>query len=370
MVVDRQLADARRERIRAVLAERGSARVAELASLLQVTEITIRRDLERLEGAGALERVHGGARLAPGVSAGVPDAADTSRLRPRYSGQVAMLVPALDFYWPSVARGAESEAKKYGLRLMLCGDSYESTDERPALAPLFESADVMGVLAVPNEERGNAADVIAWIGEQTQPCVLMEREAVDPRTHAPVESVVSDHALGAEMAVRHLWDLGHRDIGLVVSRDSPTTRKIRIGFERVLAELGIGPAVDTMIPSTRTPGFAAAVEAVVEAVRASAVTALLVHSDREAMALAQALEVRGIKVPGDISLVAYDDEVAGMFVPALTAVRPAREMLGQAAISLLVGRLGDPARPVHRVLISPELHVRESTARPARRTRR
>jgi DNA-binding LacI/PurR family transcriptional regulator len=363
MVVDRQLADARRQRIAAVLAERGSARVADLARICAVATITIRRDLRRMEADGLIERVHGGARVVPGDSAPGYGSGDPPMAEPHLRGQVAMLVPALDFYWPSVARGAEAEARRYGLRLMLRGDSYGSLDERPMLAPLFESTDVTGVLAVLNQDRPDAADVIEWVGRRRQPCILLEREAVAPSTHQPVESVVSDHSLGAEMAVRYLWELGHRDIGLVVSRESPTTRKIRIGFTRVCDELGIDTArqVDAVIPSTRTPGFAAAADAVVESLRDRPSTALLVHSDREAMGLAQCMEVCGMKVPRDVSIVAYDDEVASMFSPALTAIRPAREALGRAAVRLLVERLCDPGRPVHRVLISPELHIREST---------
>ncbi|MCL1840275.1 MAG: substrate-binding domain-containing protein [Propionibacteriaceae bacterium] len=358
MTVERQLGDSRRERIVALLAERGSARVSDLAAHFHVTNITIRRDLERLEATGVVERVHGGARLVAESGAAFGAGAEGAQ----FEGHVAMLVPALDFYWPSVARAAKAQARKFGLRLMLRGDSYDSTDERPVLEPLFASSDMVGLLAVPNADSANAEGVIAWIDQRAQPCVLMEREAVDPDTHEPVESVVSDHALGAEMAVRHLWGLGHRDIGLVVSRTSPTTRKIRIGFGRVCAELGIAPALDALIPSSRTPGFADAAGEVIDALRTRVCTALLVHSDREAMALVGLMETAGLRVPQDVSVVAYDDEVASMFIPALTAVRPAREMLGQAAIDLLVARLADPGRPHHRMVISPELHVRESTA--------
>jgi DNA-binding LacI/PurR family transcriptional regulator len=348
--------------------------VAELASAAEVTAVTIRRDLKLLDDMGLVERVHGGARaveaateaqVTPAGSVASASSVVPAAL-PQLDGHLAMLVPSLDFYWPVVVRAAEAEARRFGLRLTLRGDSYENVDERPALAPLFEAPHVRGVLAVPNVEGTHAADVIDWIAEQSQPCVLMEREATAGPDHQPVESVVSDHALGAEMAVRHLWNLGHRRIGLVVSRTSPTTRKVKIGFERVCEELGLDfeGCPSALIPDTRTIGFATAADDVIDQVVASDTTGLLVHSDREAMALVQHLELRGLRVPRDISVIAYDDEVAEMFTPALTAIRPARGALGQAGVSLLVSRLIDPDRTVHRVTISPRLHVRESTAPP------
>ena len=95
-------------------------------------------------------------------------------------------------------------------------------------------------------------------------------------------------------------------------------------------------------------------------------TALLVHADREAMALVQCCQEHGIDVPGDLSIIAYDDEVAGLFSPPLTAVRPPRSSIGRAAVDLMVQRLEDPLRPVHRVAVSPTLNVRESSACPRR----
>ena len=102
---------------------------------------------------------------------------------------------------------------------------------------------------------------------------------------------------------------------------------------------------------------------------ASGTTALLVHADREASAIVQHCQEVGIDVPGELSVIAYDDEVAGLFTPPLTAVRPPRTSIGRAAMGLAVDRLRDAGRPAHRVIITPKLNIRESTAvRPASTT--
>jgi len=83
------------------------------------------------------------------------------------------------------------------------------------------------------------------------------------------------------------------------------------------------------------------------------------------MALVQRCEMRGLTVPDDLSVVAYDDQVAEICTPALTAVRPPLQAIGRAAVRLIADRLADPDRPAHRVVISPSLQIRRSTARPA-----
>lgn len=345
----------RRAELLSVLNADNALRASDLAAQLGVSVMTIRRDLVRLQREGLVTRVHGGAILPPAPVA-VP--ADVAR-----PGKIAILVPSLDFYWPSVARGAEAAAKRHGLKLLLRGDSYDSGDERPALAPLFAMNEVVGVGAAINTLGPHSADVLAWLAQQTKPVVLIEREATLGPAQQAVESVVTDHAEGARLAAHHLRELGHHRIGCVVSRSSPTTHKIMVGWGQACHELGLTSdqtSVDE-VPAHFNAGFAPAITAIIERYLAAGITGLLVHSDREAIAMTQLIEARGLRVPADLSIISYDDEVAGLFSPALTAVRPARDALGAAAVDLLVDRLAEPRRPTHRVIISPELFAREST---------
>ena len=96
------------------------------------------------------------------------------------------------------------------------------------------------------------------------------------------------------------------------------------------------------------------------------ITGLLVHSDPEAMAFVDLALTRGISIPEDLSIIAYDDEVAGLFSPALTAVRPPRRSIGRAAVRLATDRIADPRRPTHRIMISPSLRIRDSVSQPRR----
>jgi len=367
----------RRAQLLDALQRQGTVRVSELTDVLGVTPITIRRDIAQLAREGLVQRVHGGATLLthdeddgdePAGATGATAATGAGGAIPEPLGlrTVGIFVPSLDYYWPEVVRGAEEEARIHGLRIVLRGSSYESDDDRPQLARLIEQAGVDGLVIAPRMSAPSAAETMDWLAATGVPIVLVERTATVGPHHAAVESVVSDHALGAALAVRHLASLGHRKVGLVISGQSPTSPHVRRGWLEAVDECGCAAAetVDAVVPSPRSPEWEPALDSVLDECLATGTTALLVHADAEAMAIVQRCEARGISVPGDISVVAYDDEVAGLFSPALTAVRPPRQSIGRAAVQLLAARLAEPERPAHRIMISPSLRVRESSAPP------
>ena len=381
------LAVDRRAQVLDLLQRTGSARVSDLTEALGVTAVTVRRDIAHLADAGLVRRVHGGVTL---LGADEGDGTDRAPEQPQgavatprpaagagavgragtvggtgtvgRAGTVGMLVPSLDYYWPGVARGVEAAARARGLGVVLRGSSYESDDDRPQLERLVQQVGAGGLVAAPRTDTPTAAATLAWLASTGVPTVLAERSAAPGPQHAAFDSVHSDHAEGAEAAVRHLVELGHTRVGLVVSGHSPTGPNLRRGWLEATA--GLTRTLDLATPDPGRPGWDQAVAHVVESCRSTRTTALLVHADATAIALVQALEQHGVEVPRRLSVVAYDDEVAGLFSPALTAVRPHRHALGRAAVELLAARIADPARPTHRLLITPSLRVRESTAPP------
>lgn len=356
------LATERRTHVLTALARDGAVRISQLIEELGVAPVTLRRDLAEMEKSGLLIRVHGGAvppKDGPVLpSAPAPLAAAT--------GTIAVLVPSLNYYWPGVVRGMESEAKARGLKLLLRGASYELQDERPVLERLINSEEISGLIVAPNTDTPHAQDVVQWLAASEIPYVLVERDAVTLPGGEPVESTTTDHALGAVLAARHLASLGHERVGLVLSRNSPTSRKITAGWRQACAELELKPSrhIETNVPDRLSPDFTAEVNTALDSMMDAGITGLLVHSDPEAMAVVDLALNRGISVPDDLSIIAYDDEVAQLFTPALTAISPPRASVGRSAVDLLVRRIANPDRPVHRVTLSPQLIVRESTAAP------
>lgn len=381
---DSLLPTSRRELLLDLLRQHGTIRLRDVVAQTGVSAITVRRDIAQLADEGLLRRVHGGATLledagaqrpgepgAAGDAASGDDAGDPAG-RPGkgggYRGRIGMLVPSLDYYWPDVVRTAEQTARAAGLRLVLRGSSYESDDDRQQLLRLVERG-VAGIIVAPRLDVPTAAETLAWLDSLDIPVVLVEREGAEEVHRTPLESVETDHVLGARMAVRHLAELGHRRIGLVHTLHSPHSAAIRAGWVAELAHLGLpGPdqpgVLEVVVPDKKDPTWDSALDPIPEACRATGTTALLVHADPEAMSVAQHAEEQGLEVPRDLSIVAYDDEVVSLFSPPMTAVRPPRKSVGRAAVELVVARLADPGRPTHRVVITPSLRVRGTSTPP------
>ncbi|GAA1312101.1 substrate-binding domain-containing protein [Saccharothrix xinjiangensis] len=354
---------ARRQWLLEHLAGRGVLRITHIARIMGVTPVTVRRDVSDLAAEGLVERVHGGVRLVSGPAAAAG----------RWSGAtpaIGMVVPSLDYYWPEVIRGAQDAAQENRARLVLRGASYRVDEVRHQVEWMIGNGAVDALLVAPPTRGAEAEGLVAWLTALPVPVVLVERAAVTGPYRRHVESVRTDHAAGAELAVRHLHGEGHRRVGLVVSTTSPTSGHVREGWHRATSDLALPPAPELLVSAYYEPGWGVDVDRVLDLCAEQGVTALVVHSDREAVSLVQRAEERGLHVPGDLAVVAYDDEVARFAHPPLTAVRPPKYAVGGTAVELALDRLAHGAdRPVRRVVLSSELRERGSTGSPARALR-
>lgn len=361
MTVDRLFNVQRQERLLDELRRNGAVRVSALAQELGVSELTIRRDIAALAGRNLVAKVHGGATLPNHIRP-----ASTSR-RPGVRFAVGMVVPSLDFYWPPIVAGARAAAAALGVTIQLRGSSYDPDEDRRQIGHLVEANQVQGLLLAPRLDGECADELTDWIGHLPVPTILVEREPQRwTATPRQIEWVRSDHALGMQIAVHHLYEHGHRRIGLVLSRGSPTSAHLRRGWHIGCADLAIPDAmVVTESVALGTPGHREIIRAILAECRRSRVTALVVHSDPDALSIAQYCADHGLTIPDDLALVSYDDEVAHLGEPALTAVRPPKHHVGRLAVELMVSRLLDgDRRPSQRVLVAPELVVRGSSLSP------
>jgi DNA-binding LacI/PurR family transcriptional regulator len=348
----------RQERLLAEIRGRGAVRVRDLARELGVSELTIRRDISALAERGLVSKVHGGATLpAHGQASGQPRPAATRFI-------IGMVVPSLDFYWPPIVAGARAAAAVLGVSIRLRGSTYEPAEDRRQIGRLVDAQQVQGLLLAPNLEGDDADEILEWIGRLSVPTILVERQ---PRRWTPstrhLEWVRSDHALGLEIAVHHLRRQGHQRIGLVLADGSPTSTQLRHAWRAARTDPDTSGALAMRDPVTLGPPEQRdVIHRVLRECRSSRITALIVHSDPHAIAVAQTCAGLGIAVPGELAIVSYDDEVAHLAEPPLTAVRPPKGHVGRLAVELMVSRLLDgERRPAHRVLLAPALVVRGSS---------
>jgi DNA-binding LacI/PurR family transcriptional regulator len=359
------LASERHQLILSLVREHGAVRLADLVDRLGVTAVTVRRDVTELADRGLLTRVHGGVTLTR-PRGGQPEtgrAGASAGFGPATAGAlVGMVAPSVEYYWPPVIQGAQSTVAAAGGRLVLRASSYDAAEDRRQVTTLLERG-VQTLLVAPATRGRGALDLLRWLGSLSVPVVLVERLPPPELPTLALDAATTAHALGAGLAVRHLVSLGHRAVGLVTSRSSPTSRALRTGWRATIDSLSLdaATALDLDVPVYGSPGWAAEYDALLDRCRRAGVGALLVHSDREAIGLIQRARDGGIAVPGELAVVSYDDEVAAAADPPLTAVCPQKHRLGAVAAELALARLADTTgRPVHRLQLWPTLVVRES----------
>ncbi|WP_049575898.1 substrate-binding domain-containing protein [Streptomyces sp. SBT349] len=351
----------RQERILATVRSQGTVRLSELVERLGVSAVTVRRDVTALADRGLLRRVHGGVTLSH--RGGREPEQHRTAFGPVAPGMLlGMVVPSVEYYWPQVIQGAQTAVNAAEGRLVMRVSSYEPGEDRRQITALLDRG-ARTLLVAPVVTGAYGLDLLRWLATLPVPVVLVERQPPPELPTLELDAATTAHALGAGLGVRHLVTLGHAAIALILSRQSPTSRALRQGWQETMAELGL-PQPESWrfeVPVYGTAGWAAAYDLVLRRCRESGMTALLVHSDREAIGMVERARDLGIAVPDELAVVSYDDEVAATSDPPLTAVRPQKHRLGQLAAQLALARVSEPGRrPVHRVQLWPTLEVRES----------
>ncbi|MFJ2648770.1 substrate-binding domain-containing protein [Streptomyces sp. NPDC087420] len=357
----REGAAERHDRLLNLVRERGTVRVSDLADRLGVSPVTARRDAEALAARGLLDRVHG--------SVSWPERQGPAGIAPGGGGPViGLLAPAAAYYFAEVIRGAHEAAARLGARLILRVSDYRPEDDAAHAAGLL-AAGAEGLLLAPSwTEPGHPDTYSDWIARLPVATVLVERRGAPGGPLAALDRVCSDHAHGVLIAVRHLVGLGHRTPLLVARRDSPTATAVRAGYVQALDVLGLtapGPVIDSTSAEREPQVFERAAQAVRAAVRDGGATAALMHNDEDAIRMVRRLAELGVRVPEDLALITYDDEVAALADTPLTAVAPPKREVGRCAAELLVERLasagGGVDEPRRHVELLPRLRVRSST---------
>jgi DNA-binding LacI/PurR family transcriptional regulator len=204
--------------------------------------------------------------------------------------------------------------------------------------------------------------------------------------HSAIENVtniVLDHHLAAQMALQHLYELGHRRVAFMRGpRAIPDSEFRWVGIEEAARAIGLrlDPAlairIDAVGWSMKTGQHPMAPEigykpmkALLEKTRDF--TAIFCFNDIAAIGAIRALKEAGLRVPEDVSVVGFDDILSAAYcTPSLTTVRQPLQEMGKRGAQVLLERIADRegAYPAE-IVMTPELAVRESTG-PARELRK
>lgn len=279
-------------------------------------------------------------------------------LRTRRTRLIGLLIGDVEnSFYSTIARNVESIAKQAGYHVVLCNSDDLAANEREYLK-LLEGIRVDGLIVTPTATN------------QRQLSALMDNDIVIVQMDRRVDglradAITVDNEAGAAEAVSHLIEAGHTRIGIVTGELGLSTAYQRLaGYERALKQNGIAVR-KALIKTGSFHRREHAIEEATELVRARyAPTAIFAANNILAEAVMMALEQQGMRIPRDMSVVAFDDvQWMSMVDPPLTTVRQPVADMARTAAELVLRRLkeGQPRRP-STVVFRTELVERGSVA--------
>jgi LacI family transcriptional regulator len=278
-------------------------------------------------------------------------------LRAQRSFTIGVIVPEVsDGYSASVMSGVEEHLLQEGYFYFVVSHRHRADliDEYPRL---FLERSVDGLIAVDTP----------WTLSLSVPVVTVSGH----NQVKGVTNIVLDHVRAAEVALKHLSQLGHRDVAFIKGQEFSSDTEVRwANIQKAARQFGI-PIVPALV--SQLEGDSPSPELGYQATRRllasrKSFTALFAFNDISAMGAIRALREAKLRVPQDVSVIGFDDiQSAAYQNPALTTVRqPLREM-GRIAAESLLRRIRRPAKDCHggEIMVEPKLIIRETTSEVA-----
>jgi len=276
-------------------------------------------------------------------------------LRAQRSFTIGVIVPEVsDGYSASVMSGVEDHLLQEGYFYFVASHRHRGDliDEYPRL---FLERSVDGMIAVDTP----------WTLSLSVPVVTVSGH----NQVKGVTNIVLDHVRAAEIALKHLFQLGHRDIAFINGQEFSSDTEVRwSNIEKATHKLGL--SISSALIS-QLEGDSSSPELGYRATRKllashNAFTALFAFNDISAMGAIRALREAKLRVPDDVSVIGFDDiQSAAYQNPALTTVRQPLRDMGRIAAETLLRRIrrSESDSRGGETIVEPKLVIRETTCR-------
>jgi LacI family transcriptional regulator len=260
---------------------------------------------------------------------------------------------------PAFARiieSAQAEARRLGF-FILIGSSSTAGETKPLLDELLNRR-VDGLIMI-NARDDERYQLLEPLFRNGPPIVYVKNSPVAEA----VSSVRCDDIQGGYLATKHLLELGHRQIAIIIGRkNEQCTRERLSGYKQALAEAGL-KADDALIIQgnwTSQSGSDAAVELLKIPDRFSAIFS---QNDRMAAGAIRTLRDSGYQIPEDYSVIGYDNIHLSLLIdPPLTTIEQPLEEFGKQAAKILIKTIQSDNPQLVDYCVTPELILRQSTS--------
>lgn len=254
-----------------------------------------------------------------------------------------------------IAHGAEAALRRRGYSMLLTNSENKASLDAAHIG-LLQQRRVDGLLlslAAEHDEQ-----TLALLRRTEAPVVLIDREL---EVNVGASAVLSDHRSGMAAAIRHLLDLGHRDIALIVGQPMRPSREREHGLQDAYQAAGLAPTYTIMKGEmTRSHGRSAA-RMLLD--RRRHPTAIVAGGNQILVGALQELVAQRIAIGPDLSLVSCDHvSITELFSPPIAVVRRDHAEMGRQAAELLLRRFDGDEEPT-TVTLPTEFIARASCAR-------
>jgi len=257
-------------------------------------------------------------------------------------------------FFAEISRSIEDEAFNKGYSVFLCNTELD-TQRELFYVDVLSKKQVDGIIFV---AAGDQADSLDFLVREGMPVVMIDRNV----PNVQVDAVLPDHQLGGFLATQHLLQLGHTRIACIAGPSSITPSAERItGYRNALEQAGISYDENLVIRGDyhAQSGMEITSSLLKMNPRPTAIFAL---NELMALGALRAAAEAGCSVPRDLAVVGYDDlELSQYTNPPLTTIAQPKREIGRQAVNLLVNRISQKERPTSRLVLPPDLIVRQST---------
>ncbi|CAM3408916.1 MULTISPECIES: GntR family transcriptional regulator [Saccharibacillus] len=333
----------------------------EIAEQFSLSRQTVRQAFSELERQGLLERVQGKGTFVR--SAGIREEA----AQPRTIGIVTTYIS--DYIFPHIVRGAEAELRSRGYRLLLASTDNDKEKEMECLR-LMLSEPLSGLIIEPTKSAEGNPNLPFYLSMQSRNLPFLMINERYRELEVPCLKV--DDELGGSTAARYLIGQGHTRIaGFFKTDDLQGVNRLR-GFMHAHREAGIPLLPEHVVTYATGQKGELPLRRVRELLASpNRPTALVAYNDELAVPLMNAARELGLSVPGDVSVVGFDDSALALAsgVPLTTLTHPKEEMGREAArrlIAMIESGASGSAVEYEDVVYAPELVERSSAAKPRR----
>jgi len=325
--------------------------LAQVAGRAEVSQATVSRVLNHRSGVAEATRE----RVQRAIS-------ELGFERDRRVRLVGIVLPGLSPLFDAMAGHIQATLAPHGLQAIVCVSVRGGIQERDFVASLAEIGATGVVFASASNTLADAdTETFHLLDSRHIPYVCINGVF----DGSPAPSFSTDDRFAADLAVRHLYGLGHRKIGLAAGPLGNRPSDLRAaGFLTALTAHDIADPEEWVVRQTYSvEGGQVAAESLLD----RGTTAIVAASDEMALGAIRAVRRRKLLVPDNVSVVGYDDSPLMEFTdPPLTTIRQPVDRLAVAVARALVALIARESVPSGQLLFQPDLIVRASTAGPPR----